>query len=44
MNNLINNLINITLNSRVGRIVWVVVTFAVVMTCLYLTADLIANP
>ena len=34
-----NNLINITLNSRVGRIVWVVITFAVVMTCVYFAAD-----
>ena len=43
MNHFINDLINTTLNSRVGRITWVIITFAVIMTCLYFTADLIAN-
>ena len=43
MNNIINDLINTTLDSRAGRIAWVIITSAVIMTCLYLTADLIAN-
>ena len=34
-----NNLINITLNSRIGRITWAIITFAVVMACLYFAAD-----
>ena len=34
-----NNLINITLNSRVGRMAWVVITLVVVMACLYFAAD-----
>ena len=43
MNHFINDLINTTLNSHVGRIAWVIITSAVIMTCVYLTADLIAN-
>ena len=34
-----NNPINITLNSRIGRITWAIITFAVVAACLYLAAD-----
>lgn len=34
-----NDLINITLDSRIGRIVWAIITIAVVTICLYLAAD-----
>lgn len=34
-----NDLINITLNSRAGRIAWVVITSVIVLACLYFAAD-----
>lgn len=39
MNYFINNLINITLDSRAGRIAWVVLTVVVGLDCVYFAAD-----
>lgn len=39
MNHFIHDLINTTLNSRVGRITWVVLTFVVFLDCVYFAAD-----
>ena len=39
MNHFINDLINTTLNSHVGRITWAVLTVIVGLACVYFAAD-----